>query len=83
VGAPASATTSVATLEGRYTFGLTTAIALQVQRDMKADVTVVDVPLWFIAPDDIKSPFFGGLRLNYRSDTKRSTVSIFISARKI
>lgn len=83
VGAPASATTSLFTIESRTLLTSSVASAILVTRDTKANVTVVEVPFWFVPPADTNKDLFGGIRINYRSDTNRSAVTVFISARKI
>jgi hypothetical protein len=78
IGAPVETTRSVLKGEFRKFFSGGVAFAPSIQRDLKNDVTLVTLPVYFIKDKDGAAT--GGLRLTWRSDTEATTVSVFVGA---
>jgi hypothetical protein len=68
-------------MSGAWSFGGHGAARVIVSQDLAHGVTGIDMPVW-VVPDAKGGPA-GGLRFGYRTDTKRVTVSLFVSAFKL
>jgi hypothetical protein len=78
IGGPIETTRSVLKGEFRRFFAGGVAFAPSIQRDLKNDVTLVTLPVYFIKNKEGATT--GGLRLTWRSDTEATTVSVFVGA---
>ena len=75
VGAPTEANESVASVELRRLFKTNVGLSPSVQYDFEAERWLVDVPLYVIPGTGKVS---GGVRFNWRSDTKEVTAVVFV-----
>ena len=81
IGAPSSVQRTIASVSGGWTIGGNGALRLTISRDLQHGVTGFDLPVWVIP--SAKAGPAGGLRFGYRTDDKRVTVSLFVSAFKL
>ena len=77
LGKPVSDDAKSLAVEIRRSYG-DKAVALELKRDFEEDVTIVDLPLYFIRNKD--KGLSGGLRIGWRDDTKDTSVGIFIGS---
>jgi hypothetical protein len=81
VGGPAHSTKDVLEGEVRASWRATGAIRLHVAHDFSSSATGVDLPVYVIP--DVSGNLAGGVRLGYRTDTKRWSAAMFVGAFKL
>ena len=81
VGGPAHSTKDVLEGEIRGSWNATGAIRLHVAHDFTSSATGVDLPVYVIP--DVSGNLAGGVRLGYRTDTKRWSAAMFVGAFKL
>lgn len=75
IGPPVEKSLSVVTFELRKFFAGPVATTPSLQIDLENDVRAVDVPIYFLRTS---GNLTGGVRFNWRSDTKETTAVVFI-----
>jgi len=75
VGEPKKVTRSVVTLEVRKFFSAITAVSPSIQYDFNEKVTAIAFPFYFLSGP---AGTTGGVRLDWRSDTREVTALVFI-----
>jgi hypothetical protein len=73
--APRRITKRLVTAEARWRFS-GVGLALAVTRDLEADVTGVELPIYLVADKDGK--LTAGLKAGWRSDTQRGSLALFV-----
>jgi hypothetical protein len=81
VGGPAHATKDVVEGEIRGSWEGAGAIRLHVAHDFTSSTTGVDLPVYVIP--NVSGSLAGGVRLGYRTDTKRWSAAMFVGAFKL
>jgi hypothetical protein len=76
LGRPSRQTSSIATVEWRYSHGSEFALSPTVHYDLNQRVAGIELPLWAIR--DASGGLAGGVRLGYRSDLRHATIVGFI-----
>jgi hypothetical protein len=76
LGEPVKENASVATLELRRMNPGRIGIAPSIQRDFEAKVTALQLPIYFVMNKD--KALTGGVRIGYRTDDERPSVSVFV-----
>lgn len=81
VGAPRGRERTVATVSGAWSIGGNAAARLTIAHDVRRAVTGIDLPVWLL--QNPAGGLAGGLRLGYRTDSKETTVALFVSQFKL
>jgi hypothetical protein len=80
LAAPSHTAKSVVSGEVRRAFASAAVVASNLSYDTTRRIWGVDVPVWIIPRDSVT--FGSGVRLGYRSDTRRATAAFFVSTFK-
>jgi hypothetical protein len=81
VGAPRGRERAVATVSGAWSIGGNAAARVSVSHDIRRGVTGVDLPIWLL--QNPAGGLAGGVRLGYRTDSRATTVALFVSQFKL
>lgn len=79
LAAPVRKSATIATAEFRKHFGERLAISPRLSRDFRADVTGVEIPVYFLRKPD--EGLRGGVKVGWRSDNHEVTATVFIGER--
>jgi hypothetical protein len=81
VGGPRGRERTVASVAGAWSIGAVGAGRLTISHDVQRGVTGFDLPVW-VLPNPAGG-LAGGLRFGYRTDTRETTLSLFVSQFKL